>query len=250
MQRLAKTATHITTETASAAAMSDRLLFTGCYTSGTPFLFGTPGAGILAFSVGADGALTPLNGGKAVPAGTNPTYLVANKGGTRLYCSNECDPSTVCAFAIDRTPGAELLTPLNSASAEGSAACWASLSPDENFLLAVNYTSGSVVSFPITDSGVGEAVCVAAQAGLRPNGPNANRQVCVCVLTRVCVRVRVRACVCVCVCVCACVCVCVRACAWACVRACVRVCACVGVRACVRACACATFPTHSLSRAN
>jgi 6-phosphogluconolactonase (cycloisomerase 2 family) len=131
---------------------------------------------VLAPQVGVEGGLTPLSGGKAVPAGTNPTYLVASKDGTRLYCANEAEPSSVCAFAIDRTPGAELLTPLNTVSAEGLGACWVTLSPDEKFLLATNYTSGSVVSFPVTDSGVGEAVSVAAQAGLKPLGPNTNRQ--------------------------------------------------------------------------
>jgi 6-phosphogluconolactonase len=177
MQRLATTSAHVVMPSASVAAgEGERLLFTGCYTDATPFLFGTAGAGILAFSVGEDGALTPLSGGEAVPAGTNPTYIVANKAGTRLYCANESEPSAVAAFAIDRSPGATLLTPLSTASAEGLGACWVTLSPDETHLLATNYTSGSAVSFPITDDGIGAAVSVAPQEGLKDLGPNSNRQ--------------------------------------------------------------------------
>lgn len=50
------------------------LLFVGCYTDATPFLFGTPGGGILSFKVDlATGALSPLAGYEPCPAGTNPT---------------------------------------------------------------------------------------------------------------------------------------------------------------------------------
>eukprot|EP01050_Picozoa_sp_SAG11_P025530 SAG11_NODE_5791_length_1463_cov_3.444282_3_plen_81_part_00 len=60
MERLAKTSGHLTrtafkvNHTAKEAATEmagERLLFTGCYTDSTPFLFGTAGEGILAFSV-------------------------------------------------------------------------------------------------------------------------------------------------------------------------------------------------------
>ena len=175
MQRLTKTSEHVSV--AMAATSSDgRLLFTGTYTASTPFLFGTPGQGILAFAVGEDGGLTPLSGGEAVPGGVNPTYLVANKAGTRLYAACESEPSEVRSFAIDRTPGAALLTPLNSQSAQGLGACWVTLTADDKFLCATNYSSGSALTFPITDDGLGEAVSFAPQAGLKALGPNPNRQ--------------------------------------------------------------------------
>lgn len=172
MQRLAKTSEHV----AMAATSGDgRLLFTGTYTDSTPFLFGTPGKGILAFSVGEDGGLTALSGGEAVPAGVNPTYLVANKAGTRLYSANESEPSEVRAFAIDRTGGA-LLTPLNTRSARGLGACWVTLTADDKFLCCTNYSSGSALTFPVTDDGLGEAAAFAPQEGLKDLGPNPNRQ--------------------------------------------------------------------------
>ena len=55
MQRIAKTSDHVTCKALNSAAATEttgeRLLFTGCYTDSTPFLFGTAGKGILAFSV-------------------------------------------------------------------------------------------------------------------------------------------------------------------------------------------------------
>ena len=148
----------------------------GADTASTPFLFGTAGEGITAYSIGADGALTPLSDGKATPAGDNPTYLCANKAGTLLFAACESEPSEVRAFKIDRSPGAQLLTPLNSQPAQGSAACWVTLSPDETHLLAVNYTSGSAISFPVSEAGIGPAASFAPQEGLKPLGPNPNRQ--------------------------------------------------------------------------
>lgn len=50
-------------------------------------------------------------------------YLAATADGSRLYCGNECEPSAVHAFAIDKTADAPL-TPLNSQEAGGSATCW------------------------------------------------------------------------------------------------------------------------------
>lgn len=56
MQRIAKTSDHVTCTALNSVAATEttsgeRLLFTGCYTDSTPFLFGTAGKGILAFSV-------------------------------------------------------------------------------------------------------------------------------------------------------------------------------------------------------
>jgi hypothetical protein len=64
MQRLRNTSGHVTSTTLNVnhtaeeaatteMAAGERLLFTGCYTDSTPFLFGTAGEGILAFSVSA-----------------------------------------------------------------------------------------------------------------------------------------------------------------------------------------------------
>eukprot|EP01052_Picozoa_sp_SAG31_P004961 SAG31_NODE_212_length_20157_cov_9.648868_6_plen_100_part_00 len=57
---------------ASDSVQGDALLFVGCYTEATPFLFGSAGAGIVAFRVNlVTGAFTPLNDGEPIAAGAN-----------------------------------------------------------------------------------------------------------------------------------------------------------------------------------
>eukprot|EP01045_Picozoa_sp_COSAG04_P028336 COSAG04_NODE_4369_length_2134_cov_4.958231_3_plen_145_part_00 len=40
----------------------------------------------------------------------------------------------------------------------------------------MNYTSGSAISFPVSEAGIGPAASFAPQEGLKPLGPNPNRQ--------------------------------------------------------------------------
>ena len=40
----------------------------------------------------------------------------------------------------------------------------------------MNYTSGSAISFPFSEAGIGPAASFAPQEGLKPLGPNPNRQ--------------------------------------------------------------------------
>jgi 6-phosphogluconolactonase len=160
----------------AAAGGRRQLVFVGCYTDSTPFLFGSTGGGVLSFELEpSTGALTPLNGGKPTPAGTNPTYLTASADGSRLYCGNETEPSEVRSFVIDATSDAPL-TPLNSQPAHGLGACWVTLDHEGKHLLAANYTSGSCCVFPIDaqTGGLLPASDVQEQGGTL--GPNSNRQ--------------------------------------------------------------------------
>eukprot|EP01048_Picozoa_sp_COSAG05_P007663 COSAG05_NODE_547_length_8758_cov_288.331447_2_plen_457_part_00 len=170
--------THLTGGGSVAAA--PQLLFVGCYTNATPFLFGSAGAGILCFRVNpTDGSLTPLNGGKPVAGGTNPTYITASADGTRLYCGCEAEPSEVRSFAIHKASNEAPLTPLNTQPAMGKGACWVTLDHTGKYLLAANYTSGSVVCFPVDDEdgSLGPACDLHEQSALNlPTGPNQQRQ--------------------------------------------------------------------------
>ena len=164
---------------ATNTAKVPQLLFVGCYTDATPFLFGSPGQGILSFRIDdpETGALTPLNSGIPTPAGTNPTYITVSADGTRLYCACEGEPSEVRSFAIDASSDSPL-TPLNTQPGHGDAACWVTLDSAGKFLLAANYTSGSVVCYPIdADGSIGAASDVQEQSTLGLSlGPNAQRQ--------------------------------------------------------------------------
>lgn len=84
---------------------------------------------------------------------TNPSYLALDKANRRLFAVQECgyelEPA-VHAFAIGETFALE---PLNSRSVPGEAPCYLALSADKRFLTVANYSTGSVVLFPVAQDG-------------------------------------------------------------------------------------------------
>ena len=94
----------------------------------------------------------------------NPTWIVANGDGTRLYAVTETAGGAVAAIARDPQTGA--LTELNRVSSQGDGPCYASLTADGQFLLVANYSSATIAVLPVTDNGgLGEAVAMAAHTG-------------------------------------------------------------------------------------
>ena len=153
------------------------LVFVGAYTRTEGHVDGK-GEGIKSYRMSpVDGSLLPLCGGLATPAGPNPTFLVANRAGTRLYAVNECydgTDSTVTALSIDRASGR--LEVLGSAGTGGVAGCFVTLDASEQYVLAANYGSGSVAVIPTDEvTGVGPGVEHKQHAG-EPLGPNEARQ--------------------------------------------------------------------------
>lgn len=134
---------------------------------------GTYGEGIHAYRYDAgSGKLEPLNlVGKVV----NPSFLATDRGYKYLYAASEVEgntPGAVAGFAINRGTGA--LTPLNSRSAEGLAPCHLAVDHTGKMLIAANYTSGSVPSYPIeADGKLGPLSGLMKASG---KGPDKNRQ--------------------------------------------------------------------------
>jgi 6-phosphogluconolactonase len=104
--------------------------------------------------------------GKAVPLGlvaetANPTWLVVNPNQRFLYSTNEhpgnSEPgNTVTAYAIDQKTGK--LTLVNKVSSKGVGPCHLSLDRTGKVLIAANFGSGSIATFPIQPDGrLGEA---------------------------------------------------------------------------------------------
>lgn len=113
------------------------------------------GRGIHLFQVDrAQGTMTPL---AIHEMGTSPSCLVLNRGGTRLYSSNETDrvgdskEGTVSSFAVNPADGK--LELLNTVSSGGAGPTYVSIHPSERFLLVANYFGGSVAVLPILPDG-------------------------------------------------------------------------------------------------
>lgn len=159
------------------------LVYAGGYTQ--PILQGTgetiPGhcPGINAYLLSDEGEIKLLQGNKSTP---NPSYLILNREGTRLYCVNELktfngDPSSaVSCYRIGDTEGT--LTFMNMQPTGGTDGCFLSLAQDDRFLLVGNYGSGSCAVFPIDpDGSIAPASCILPHDGksidgVRQSGPH------------------------------------------------------------------------------
>ena len=160
--------------------MGRRLLFTGGYTE--PILMGSGEIvegrceGIRCYAFDDErGTLSPMATTRGVQ---NPSYVLADRRGEHLYCVNELktcgevEGSMVSAYCIDNSTGA--LTLINRQATCGADACHLSLSRDDRWLLATNYSGGSFSTFPIReDGGIAPAACLLKHAG---SGLNAARQ--------------------------------------------------------------------------
>ena len=105
----------------------------------------------------------------------DPSYLTVNREGTRLYAC--CEGPVSFAAAWDISGGG--MKYLGKKQASGRDACHVCLSPDERFLYAANYASGSLDVFELTDGGIGERIETIQNHGRgvdpdRQEGPHAH----------------------------------------------------------------------------
>jgi 6-phosphogluconolactonase len=105
---------------------------------------------------------------------TDPSWVTVHPNGKYLYAANESGKaSTISAFSIDSKTGK--LAFLNKLPALGEDPCYLSFDQTGKYLLVANYTSGSIVVFPIQpDGSLGEHTAFETDAGTP--GPNQKRQ--------------------------------------------------------------------------
>ncbi|SMG40761.1 6-phosphogluconolactonase [Arenibacter troitsensis] len=80
-----------------------------------------------------------------------PGYLYLSKDGNRVYSSNGTKPGSVSAFQWNKDKTA--LDKLSNFSSIGDGACYVGVSPEEHLLAAANYSSGSIVIYPLEEKG-------------------------------------------------------------------------------------------------
>jgi len=93
----------------------------------------------------------------------NPSWLLANRAGTRLYALH-ADEGYATSYTID--PATGKIAPLNRAATGGRNGVSARLDPTERFLIVANYSSGSVAVLPVAaDGSLADAVQLVALPG-------------------------------------------------------------------------------------
>ena len=163
-----------TAPAARTAETDDYLMYAGTYTGGAS-------KGIYAFR------FQPSTG-KTVSLGlaaesVSPSFLAVHPDRRTLYAVNEAPVSeggngSISAFAIDGKTGR--LKFLNKVSSGGRDPCHLTIDQYGRWLLAANYSSGSISVFPIKDDGrLGEASTVVQHRGSgkdpqRQEGPHAH----------------------------------------------------------------------------
>lgn len=140
-------------------------VFVGCYTSES----GGAGAGIALLSRDpATGDLTPAGLAARTPS---PSFLTRHPSRPVLYAANELDTGTVSAFAVAADGS---LTELAVRATGGAHPCHVAVTADGRFLLAANYSSGSVSVHPLDAEGhPGERADLLTLDG---RGPDPDRQ--------------------------------------------------------------------------
>jgi 6-phosphogluconolactonase len=154
---------------ATPAPSSKYLLFVGTYTD-------KESKGIYAYRFDPGSSqLLPL--GLAAES-TNPSFLTTDPSGRFLYAVNELQKykgeasGGVSAFALDGKSG--LLSLLNEVPSRGADPCYLSFDKSGHYLLAANYTGGSVAVFPVNkDGSLGAPSAFVQHSG---SGPNRERQ--------------------------------------------------------------------------
>ena len=143
--------------------MSSSLFFVGTYTGAS----GSEGVYACRLEHGT-GAMTILGHGPKIE---NPSYLALDSKKHRLYAVSETGDGSVTALSFDPQTGA--LTPINRQPSKGSDPCHLGLDPKGRYLLAANYSSGTVARFPLLPDGSLGAPESDQHVG---NGPNKARQ--------------------------------------------------------------------------
>lgn len=156
--------------------MGRQLIFAGGYTEDAQMASGevVPGrcSGIGCWEL-RNGRLMPLS---APAPAVNPSYILVHPTAPYLYCVNEVKTvdgipgATVSAYEICDDRGTLRL--LNRQATAGADPCHLAFSPDGSYLIAANYSGGSVCVFPILeDHSLDHASCL-----LRHHGAGTNPQ--------------------------------------------------------------------------
>lgn len=135
-------------QTIAAPAPDRMLVFVGTYTGG-------PSKGIYAYEFSAKGgSLKPLGLAAETPS---PSFLAIHPNKKFLFAANEIgnyqgkSAGSITSFKIDPDKGT--LAKINEASSGGAAPCHLVVDKSGNYLLAANYSGGSVISLPIDPAG-------------------------------------------------------------------------------------------------
>lgn len=125
----------------------DQRMFVGTYTRGDS-------RGIYSARLIADAGRIEV--GVATSGIRNPSFLVMNRAGDRLYAVSEVgdfegtDGGGVVGYAVGEDG---VLTELGRAPTHGGAPCHLALDPSERFVVAANYSGGSASVLPIDQRG-------------------------------------------------------------------------------------------------
>lgn len=146
-------------------------VYVGTYTEAS---YKGRGQGIYVFTVDTStGALTPQQTVTGIP---NPSFLAFDASGHAMYAVNELAAGGVSAFAVDEAGD---LTYRNRQPSQGADPCHLIVDPANRYVLAANYTSGSVPVLPIAADGtLGASTDFVQNAGSGPHarqaGPHAH----------------------------------------------------------------------------
>lgn len=129
-------------------AAHDQLVYVGTYTNSKKAPVESKGIYVFGFD-SKTGKLEPM--GLAGEA-KNPSFVALSKNNKYLYAVSEADGGgVISAFSVNAKTGQ--LTLLNSQSTKGSGPCHVSVDATGKIVLAANYGSGHVTSFPVKDDG-------------------------------------------------------------------------------------------------
>ena len=122
-------------------------------------------------------ALCELSGGAprlidSTPVIQDPTYMILSADRKTLYSTGN-DEDGGCVAAFDLSEGK--LNLISRQSTSGLSACHLTLSPDERFLYAANYTTGNLAVFPVEKAAIGPCIQLIQHEG---SGPVSDRQEC------------------------------------------------------------------------
>ena len=155
--------------------MLSNLFYVGTYTrNDAPAVAGGKGIFTCRFD--------PQHGGVEVLGVTegidNPSFVALSPSRKQLYAVSELTDSArkeggwTVAYAIDPTTGK--LGEINRRSSEGADPCHLSVDSSGRIVMVANYTSGSVIAYPIQpDGSLGERSSFFQHSG---TGPNPKRQ--------------------------------------------------------------------------
>ena len=148
------------------------VVFSGGYTEPIQMASGeiVPGRGKGIGVCAVDAVSGRITCSAMLPSTPNPSHLTTTSDGRFLYCVSELKEacgicgSTVSAYAVEE--GGARLRLLSRQATCGADACFVCLWHNEKWLLAANYSGGSVAVFPVgEDHALGAASCVLRHSG-------------------------------------------------------------------------------------